>query len=107
MSLVGTVDMDGGHHLHISISDAAGHVTGGHVLSDHIVYTTGLHSLNTITFTFAYPITHGGKAFLGKPVNSSIMQQLKSSSEVSKEKRSAENTALSADGNGFNFLTKK
>ena len=41
VSLVGTVDPDGQHHLHISISDADGNVFGGHVLSDHIIYTTG------------------------------------------------------------------
>ena len=41
MSLVGTIDPDGQHHMHIAISDADGAVHGGHVYSDHIVYTTG------------------------------------------------------------------
>jgi len=40
VSLVGTIDPDGEHHLHISISDDKGNVFGGHVFSDHIVYTT-------------------------------------------------------------------
>ena len=41
VSLVGTVDQDGQHHLHISISDAEGNVFGGHVYEKHIIYTTG------------------------------------------------------------------
>ena len=50
--------MDGGHHLHISISDAEGHVTGGHVLEDHIVYTTGLH-IHMQSYYNAYEIILG------------------------------------------------
>ena len=41
VSLVGTIDPDGQHHLHISISDAEGDVFGGHVFAEHIIYTTG------------------------------------------------------------------
>ena len=41
VSLVGTLDPDGQHHLHISISDSSGATFGGHVWSDHIIYTTG------------------------------------------------------------------
>ena len=41
VSLVGTIDPDGQHHLHISISDSDGNVYGGHVYDNHIVYTTG------------------------------------------------------------------
>ena len=41
VSLVGTIDPDGQHHMHIAISDGDGAVHGGHVYSDHIVYTTG------------------------------------------------------------------
>ena len=41
VSLVGTIDPDGQHHLHISISDSEGATFGGHVYSDHIIYTTG------------------------------------------------------------------
>jgi predicted DNA-binding protein with PD1-like motif len=33
VSLVGTIDPDGEHHLHISISDDKGNVFGGHVFS--------------------------------------------------------------------------
>jgi len=40
VSLVGTIDPDGQHHLHISISDAEGDVFGGHVFAEHIIYTT-------------------------------------------------------------------
>ena len=42
VSLVGTIDPDGQHHLHISISDSEGATFGGHVYSDHIIYTTGI-----------------------------------------------------------------
>lgn len=38
VSLVGTLSQGG--HLHISLSDADGHVIGGHVMGDLIVYTT-------------------------------------------------------------------
>ena len=38
VSLVGTLQ-DGGH-LHISLSDSEGHVFGGHVIGDLIIYTT-------------------------------------------------------------------
>lgn len=38
VSLVGTLSQGG--HLHISLSDADGHVVGGHVMGDLIVYTT-------------------------------------------------------------------
>ena len=41
VSLVGTIDPDGQHHMHISISDADGNVFGGHVFAEHIIYTTG------------------------------------------------------------------
>ena len=44
VSLVGTIDPDGQHHLHISISDSEGATFGGHVWSDHIIYTTGKFS---------------------------------------------------------------
>jgi len=54
VSLVGTLDPDGQHHLHISISDANGNVFGGHVLSDHIVYTTGKMTTQKITVNIRY-----------------------------------------------------
>ena len=41
LNKVGTIDPDGQHHMHISISDAEGAVHGGHVFSEHIIYTTG------------------------------------------------------------------
>jgi predicted DNA-binding protein with PD1-like motif len=39
VSLVGTVDPEG-QHLHLSIADGGGHVSGGHLLPDATVYTT-------------------------------------------------------------------
>ena len=48
VSLVGTIDPDGQHHLHISISDSEGATFGGHVWSDHIIYTTGIIFIFTI-----------------------------------------------------------
>lgn len=39
VSLTGTVSINGSH-LHISISDSAGHTIGGHLLDSNIVYTT-------------------------------------------------------------------
>ena len=39
MSLVGTLSMNGGH-LHVSLADGRGCVTGGHVMGDLIVLTT-------------------------------------------------------------------
>jgi uncharacterized protein len=39
VSLVGTLSVHG-CHLHISVSDALGHVTGGHLLEGNVVYTT-------------------------------------------------------------------
>ena len=39
LSLVGTLSGEDGH-LHISLGDADGHVVGGHVIGDLIVYTT-------------------------------------------------------------------
>ena len=47
VSLVGTIDPDGQHHMHIAISDADGAVYGGHVYSDHTVYTTGKYTCPT------------------------------------------------------------
>ena len=41
LNKVGTIDPDGQHHMHISISDAEGAVYGGHVFSEQIIYTTG------------------------------------------------------------------
>ncbi|XP_060082450.1 bifunctional protein GlmU-like [Ylistrum balloti] len=38
VSLVGT--LSGGGHLHISLSDVDGHVIGGHVIGDLVVFTT-------------------------------------------------------------------
>lgn len=39
VSLVGTLSRDG-LHLHISISDSIGKMTGGHLLTDNLIYTT-------------------------------------------------------------------
>jgi uncharacterized protein len=39
LSLAGTLSLDGAH-LHMSVADARGHVTGGHVLPGCIVRTT-------------------------------------------------------------------
>jgi hypothetical protein len=39
ISLAGTV-AQGGCHLHIAVSDAAGRIIGGHLLDGSIVYTT-------------------------------------------------------------------
>lgn len=38
VSLVGTLSAGG--HLHVALSDAQGHVVGGHVLGDMVVFTT-------------------------------------------------------------------
>ena len=55
VSLVGTIDPDGQHHLHISISDSEGATFGGHVWSDHIIYTTGnLFSWPTLGLSFGF-----------------------------------------------------
>ncbi|XP_067681043.1 bifunctional protein GlmU-like [Haliotis asinina] len=40
VSLVGTLSGGENGHLHISLSDPEGHVIGGHVVGDLIVYTT-------------------------------------------------------------------
>lgn len=40
VSLVGTLSGGESGHLHISLSDPEGHVIGGHVVGDLIVYTT-------------------------------------------------------------------
>ena len=42
VSLVGTFDMDGGYHLHMSVSDAKGHVFGGHLMGGQIFTTCEL-----------------------------------------------------------------
>ncbi len=39
VSLIGTLDSDG-EHLHISISDQSGHLTGGHIMKGCIIRTT-------------------------------------------------------------------
>lgn len=40
VSLVGTLSGGEGGHLHICLSDSEGHVIGGHVIGDLIIYTT-------------------------------------------------------------------
>lgn len=40
VSLTGTVDSKGKSHIHISISDEEGNVTGGHLKDECIVHTT-------------------------------------------------------------------
>jgi predicted DNA-binding protein with PD1-like motif len=40
VSLVGTLSSIGGHHLHISLSNNAGQVFGGHVFGELKVFTT-------------------------------------------------------------------
>lgn len=40
VSLIGTVDSKGKSHIHISISDKEGNVTGGHLKDECIVHTT-------------------------------------------------------------------
>ena len=45
---MGTIDPDGQHHLHISISDSEGATFGGHVWSNHIIYTTGKFSFSYV-----------------------------------------------------------
>jgi Plants and Prokaryotes Conserved (PCC) domain len=42
VSLVGTFDMDGGFHLHMSVSDSKGHVFGGHLMNGQIFTTLEL-----------------------------------------------------------------
>jgi hypothetical protein len=39
VSLVGTLSVNGSH-LHLSVSDSLGQVTGGHLLEDNLIYTT-------------------------------------------------------------------
>ena len=51
--MVGTLSSVGGHHLHISLSDKEGHVHGGHVFGEMIVFTTAeivIVSLNDVVF---------------------------------------------------------
>ena len=53
LSLSGTVSMSG-VHLHISIGDHKGHVSGGHLLSGNLVYTTCeiiLAEIDNLVFT--------------------------------------------------------
>ncbi|KAI0227630.1 hypothetical protein LSAT2_021895 [Lamellibrachia satsuma] len=52
LSLTGTVSGDNGH-LHVSLGDKDGHVVGGHVIGDMLVYTTAevvLGECNDVAF---------------------------------------------------------
>jgi hypothetical protein len=48
VSLVGTLSVNGSH-LHLSVSDSLGQVTGGHLLEDNLVYTTAEIVIGEIT----------------------------------------------------------
>ncbi|WPY00591.1 Putative DNA-binding protein [Candidatus Trichorickettsia mobilis] len=49
VSLVGTLDKSGDMHLHISVSDENGQVSGGHLLEENIIRTTGEIIIGSIT----------------------------------------------------------
>ena len=53
VSLSGTLSTNGSH-IHISVSDGAGHTIGGHLMDDCIVYTTAeivIQSSSNLVFT--------------------------------------------------------
>ena len=62
VSLVGTLSSIGGHHLHISLSDKTGKVSGGHVHGECLVFTTAEIVLGECTdFIFKRePCIHSG-----------------------------------------------
>ncbi|WP_316354889.1 PPC domain-containing DNA-binding protein [Candidatus Trichorickettsia mobilis] len=54
MSLVGTLDKSGKMHLHIAVSDENGQISGGHLLEENIIRTTGeiiIGSIAGVVFT--------------------------------------------------------
>lgn len=63
LSLAGTLSRQG-CHLHISVSDAQGHVVGGHLMPGSIIYTTAeivLGILPEITFNREIDVKTGYK----------------------------------------------
>ena len=61
VSLVGTFDASSSH-IHISVSDANGHTTGGHLMSNSLVYTTAeivVVELTDLEFTREKDPTYG------------------------------------------------
>jgi predicted DNA-binding protein with PD1-like motif len=70
VSLVGTVAGDYAH-LHLSISDSNGIVTGGHLLNGSLIYTTAelvLVHFPAIAYERALDPTYGYSELLVKPV---------------------------------------
>jgi uncharacterized protein len=61
LSLTGTVSING-LHLHMTVADAEGKVTGGHLLQDNFIYTTAeitLAIFRDIIFTREHDPTYG------------------------------------------------
>ncbi len=61
VSLVGTLEPDGGH-LHISLSDSTGRTMGGHLMEGSLIYTTAeivIGVANTLRFTRAMSADSG------------------------------------------------
>ena len=48
VSLTGTLS-DASCHLHISVADSSGHVFGGHLLDDNLIYTTAEITITELT----------------------------------------------------------
>lgn len=68
MSLVGTLSGDEGH-LHISLSDAQGHMIGGHVIGGLYIFTTAeivIGECSDLEFTREYDDSTGFKELVIK-----------------------------------------
>jgi uncharacterized protein len=71
VSLVGTLGASSGSHLHISISDSAGHTIGGHLQNGTLVYTTAeivLAELQDVVYSREVDSTYGYKELTVKPI---------------------------------------
>jgi uncharacterized protein len=69
VSLTGTFSGSEGH-FHLSVSDASGKVTGGHLLDENLIYTTAevaIAELSDVTFHREIDTTYGFKELVVKP----------------------------------------
>lgn len=70
VSFTGTFSDEGSAHLHISVSDSAGHTIGGHLLDNNIIYTTAeiaIAELPNLRFERALDSTYGYHELLVMP----------------------------------------
>jgi predicted DNA-binding protein with PD1-like motif len=69
VSLTGMFSASEGH-FHLSLSDASGKVTGGHLLDENLIYTTAeiaIAELTDVTFHRELDSTYGFKELVIKP----------------------------------------